>query len=444
MNLTSALRLGPTPRVAIVGGGGKTTTLFTLAREASANVVVAATAHMAIEQVAMADRHIFVNAPTEIDGYQLQTGITFFSGHENSTGKTIGLSVDSARAVLALADANAVPLYMETDGSKCLPLKSPAEHEPPIPDFVDTVIYVVGLSGLGQPLNADHVHRPERYAKISGLSLEDPITPEAIAKVLCDPNGGLRNVPPAARRIALLNQADTPELQAQAQIIARQLLPANAYHAVAITALKYRQIYAVYERTAGIILAAGGSTRMGQPKALLLWRGEPFVRQVARTALAADLSPVIVIAGEHFAEIQTAVSDLPVQVVYNAAWAAGQSTSVKAGLKVLPDTVGSAIFLLTDQPHIPIGLVKTLGDQHAQTLSPIVMPVIDDRRGNPVLFDRVTFNDLVSLSGDVGGRAVFAKHRVLQVPWHDARLLLDVDTPEDYQRLLASDTGRSV
>jgi len=434
VNLTSALRLGSTPRVAIVGGGGKTTTLFMLAREAPSKVIAAATAHMAVEQVALADRQVYVTTPAELDGYSLQAGLTFFSGHENSTGKTTGLSVESARAVLALAEANAVPLYMETDGSKCLPLKAPAEHEPPIPDFVDTVIYVVGLSGLGQPLNAEHVHRPERYANISGLSLHDPITPEAIAKVLVDPNGGLKNVPPGARRIALLNQADTPELQAQAQLIARRLLP--AYHAVAITALKYQQIHAIHEQTAGIILAAGGSTRMGQPKALLTWRGEPFVRQVARTALAADLSPVIIVAGEHVAEIQAAVSDLPVTVIHNADWAAGQSTSVKAGLKALPATVGAAIFLLTDQPHVPIELVKTLRDQHAQTLSPIVAPLIEDRRGNPVLFDRVTFDDLRSLSGDVGGRAVFAKQRVTYVPWHDASLLLDVDTPADYQRLL--------
>jgi len=92
---------------------------------------------------------------------------------------------------------------------------------------------------------------------------------------------------------------------------------------------------------------------------------------------------------------------------------------------------------LADQPHIPIELVKALGEQHAQTLAPVVAPLIDGRRGNPVLFDRVTFDDLLALSGDVGGRAVFAKHGVTYVPWHEASLLLDVDTPEDYQRLKA-------
>jgi len=71
----------------------------------------------------------------------------------------------------------------------------------------------------------------------------------------------------------------------------------------------------------------------------------------------------------------------------------------------------------------------------AQPLSPIIAPLIDDRRGKPGLFDRAMFDDRRSLRGDAGGRAVFSKYRVTYVPWHTASLLLDVDTPEDYARL---------
>jgi molybdenum cofactor cytidylyltransferase len=432
VNLATALRISSTPRVALVGGGGKTTTMFTLARESSSPVIVAATAHMAIEQLALVNQYFFVDDAASLD-IQLSTGVTLFTGPSTVTGKTTGLSANGVHRVLDLANRYHVPFFIEADGSKCLPLKAPAEHEPPIPDFVDTVIYVVGLSGLGQPLDAEHVHRPERFARLSDLSIGDVVTPEAIAKVLIDPGGGLKNVPPTARRIAVLNQADTPELQARAQIIARQLLP--TYHAAAITALKYEQIFAVHEPTAGIILAAGASIRMGQPKPLLTWRGEPFIRHIARTAINAGLSPVVIVAGEHTPEIRAVVADLPVTLIHNPDWEAGQSTSVRCGLRVLPDTIGSAIFLLADQPQIPIELVKALKDQHAQSLSPIIAPLIDDRRGNPVLFDRTTFADLQSLTGDVGGRAVFAKHPIAYVPWHDANLLLDVDTLEDYQHL---------
>jgi molybdenum cofactor cytidylyltransferase len=432
VNLTTALRLGTTPRVALVGGGGKTTAMFVLAREYRSPVITAATTQMAIEQLTLADRHFFIGDSTVLEISPL-AGVTLFTGPANDAGKTAGLSKNEMQHVLDLANRQQAPLLIEADGSKYLPLKAPAEHEPPIPDFVDTVIYVVGLSGLGQPLDAEHVHRPERFARLSGLSFGDAVTPDAIANVLRDPNGGLKNVPSTARRITLLNQADTPDLQAQVQIIAQQLLP--TYQAVGITALKYQQVFAVHEPTAGIILAAGASTRMGQPKPLLTWRGEPFIRHIARAALGADLSPIMIVAGAHLAEMRAAVADLPVTLIHNPDWEAGQSTSVRCGLQALPDTIGSAIFLLADQPQISIELVKALRDQHAQTLGPIVAPLIDDRRGNPVLFDRLTFDDLMSLSGDVGGRAVFAKHPIMYVPWHDANLLLDVDTPEDYQRL---------
>ena len=440
MNLTKALRLGATPRLALAGSGGKTTTLLQLAQEQSARapavrVILAATAHMALTQTTLADQHIALADEAATLTLPPITGITLFTGPSNNAGKTAGLSMAALQRVRVLADRLAAPLFIEADGSKGLPLKAPAAHEPPIPDFVDAVIYVVGLSGLGQPLDAAHVHRPAQYASLAGLSLGETITPDGLAKVLCDPRGGLKNVPPAARRIALLNQADTPDLQAQAQVIAQQLLP--AYHAVVVAAVKHQQVFVVQEPTAGIILAAGAATRMGQrtQKPLLMWRGEPFLRHIARTALGAGLSPVVIVAGAHTAEMQAVVADLPVRLVHNPDWEAGQSTSVRCGLQALPDTIGAAVFLLADQPQIPIELVKALKDRHAQTLGPIVAPLIDEQRGNPVLFDRATFGDLLLLQGDVGGRATFARHPVAYVPWHDASVLLDVDTPADYRRL---------
>ena len=221
--------------------------------------------------------------------------------------------------------------------------------------------------------------------------------------------------------------------------VARLLWP--TYPALVIAALKDRDIFAVHEPVAGIILAAGAARRMGQPKPLLMWRGEPFIRQVARTALAAGLSPVVIVGGAHTAALQAAVAGWPVTVVYNADWEAGQSTSVRRGLRALPPETGAAIFLLADQPHSPVALVRGLIERHAQARAPIVAPLIDGRRGNPVLFDRSTFDDLRALRGEVGGRAVLARHAVTYLPWPDASLLLDVDTPEDYQRLLRVDRG---
>jgi molybdenum cofactor cytidylyltransferase len=315
---------------------------------------------------------------------------------------------------------------------------------------VDIVVVVVGLSGLGQPLDSTWVHRPELFADLSGLSLGEPVTPSALVKLLTNPRGGLKSIPAGARRIVLLNQAEIAERQSAANHLVKPLL--SNYHAVLVAALAVKElplagrqdlslhdrgpVIVVREPVAGIILAAGSSSRLGGAKQVLLWRGQPLVRHVAIAALAAGLSPVIIVTGSMSSQVEAAVSGLPIALAYNPAWQAGQSTSLVAGLQFLPPETGSVIFLLADQPQVPANLLQALVDLHAETLSPLVAPQVQGRRANPVLFDRQTFPDLLTLSGDVGGRALFSHYNVAWLPWHDTGLILDVDTPEDYQRLL--------
>jgi len=187
---------------------------------------------------------------------------------------------------------------------------------------------------------------------------------------------------------------------------------------------------------AAIILAAGEAQRFGSPKPLLDWHGEPFVYHIARTALAAGLLPVVVVSGAYPTEVQAALKDLPVPVMHNSQWQVGQSTSVQAGLRALSPEVSAVIFLLADQPQVSVGLLQALVKKYIETSAAIVVPWVGMRRGNPVLFSRVTFPDFMTLKGDIGGRALFTRHEVIDLPWDDPGLLLDVDTPEDYQRLL--------
>lgn len=332
---------------------------------------------------------------------------------------------------------HAIPLLIEADGSREKPLKAWADHEPPIPSFVETVVQVAGLTGLGKPLNEENVHRPEIFSRLSGLPVGAPVTPNALVQVLTHTEGGLKNIPANARRVALLNQADTPELQSTAQELAQALLP--AYHSAIISSLKQEKVFAVHEPVAAIILAAGGSRRFGKPKQLLDWKGQPFVRVVATKALEARLSPVVVVTGANAEQVEAAVKDLNVIIVRNDGWESGQGSSIRIGIRSLTN-VGASIFLLVDQPQISASILRALVEKHAQGLYPIVAPMVMDRRANPVLFDQVTFPDLLALEEDVGGRAIFHKHRVEYLPWHDDRLLLDVDTPEMYQRLVTDET----
>jgi len=436
MNLSQALRVTSTvPIIAFAGAGGKTTALFQLARELRQPVIVTATTHLGAWQIPLADHHIIAESTNDVSTHEFN-GVTLITGSiKDSRTKPIDKSI--LLWLHEYSKRHNIPLLIEADGSRQKPLKAPAKHEPAIPEFVELVVVVAGLSGLGKPMNEEYVHRPEGFGKLANQKNDAAITPEDIVKVLCHPKGGLKNIPSQARRAALLNQADTPELQAVGGKMARQLL--QSYDSVLVGTLQSSN-FQIIENTAAIVLAAGGSIRFGQTKQLLDWHGQPFVHAVAKTALDAGLSPVLVVTGANAEEVEKAVNDLNVSIVRNQGWQNGQGTSIRAGVQALPSKIGACVFLLADQPQIPVSVIRALIETHANGLHPIVAPfVLMERRANPVLFDRVTFPDLLVLTGNVGGRAIFSKHKVEFMPWHDDILLLDVDKPEDYKRVVESE-----
>jgi molybdenum cofactor cytidylyltransferase len=446
MELFTALRLNHTRPVALVGAGGKTSAMVCLAREllgTCSRVVLTTTTHLGMWQVKWGDTHLCLAVEEGLLNLgELPRGVVFITGQPVDDQRVKGLTENQLEELASISQAGGVPLLIEADGARMLPLKAPGNHEPSIPGFVGDVIVCAGLSALGKPLTSAWVHRSEIFAQLSGIKASEVITTEAVSRVLAHPQGGLKNIPATCRRSLLLTQVDTALQQAQARSIAEQTQ--QAYHRVVIADLPVIsahstapvvKIFAVHEMIAGIILAAGSSQRFGSPKQLAEFNGLPLVDYAVRAALAAGLNPVLVITGAAAEQVREVLKGYSVRLVHNPDWQTGQSTSIRAGVKALPLECGGAVFMLADQPLVPTALIQALAEEHARTLAPIIAPLIDGRRGNPVLFDRTTFSRLLTLSGDQGGRQLFSSYPVTFVPWHDSMVLYDIDTPEDLLNL---------
>lgn len=435
MDLDRRFRFDQNTRVALVGGGGKTTLMFQLARDFGTRVICTTSTHLALDQLGAADKHLIITDPAEafLPAEAYPGKILLVTGPLVEPNRVGSPPPEILTRLANVADEWGCPLIIESDGARKLPIKAPAAHEPPIPDFVNAVIVVIGLSGLGKPLVEEWVHRPELYSKLVGLPVGEILESHHLVKGLTSREGGLKNIPAGARKILLINQIDSfPNWK----IFYEHLnLLLDHYQSVAFSVLEDELLLEVHERIAGVVLAAGGSSRFGEPKQMLDWHGKPLVSHVAELASQAGLDPVIVVTGADHDTVSEALTGSQVTVACNPGWASGQSSSVRVGVEALPDDVGGAVFLLVDQPLISPELLARIIQQHHKNPAAIILPLFDGKAGNPVLFDRRVFQDLASLSGDVGGRALFEKYPPQQITWEEIITQEDIDTPEDYQRI---------
>lgn len=189
----------------------------------------------------------------------------------------------------------------------------------------------------------------------------------------------------------------------------------------------------------GLLLAAGQSVRMGQPKQLLSWRGQPLVAHIAAEALAVPLTGLVVVVGAAEDAVRAALRDLPVTIIPNPDFAAGLSTSLATGLRALPATADAAMILLVDQPLVTARLMRQLINAYQSRPDVLaVIPRYRGQRGNPVIIAAPLFNELYQLSGDSGARTVLERYSD-QICWldvDDPAVVTDVDTPAAWQTVV--------
>src|SRR5438093_1118627 len=197
-------------------------------------------------------------------------------------------------------------------------------------------------------------------------------------------------------------------------------------------------------RAAGVILASGASRRMGQNKMLLQLDGESLVRRAARRALGAGLSPVVVVVGHEADRLRAELKDLPVEFAVNADYTGPTSGSLHQGLNALGSDVAAVVVMLGDMVRVTAQTLAMLIAAARGTDAPLVVSRYGDVTAPPLLFRRALFGELLAWTGEGCGQAVAQahKHEAMYVDRPEA-LLVDVDTPEDFeavsQHYLAAD-----
>jgi molybdenum cofactor cytidylyltransferase len=194
-------------------------------------------------------------------------------------------------------------------------------------------------------------------------------------------------------------------------------------------------------QVAAVVLAAGRSTRMGAVNKMLAEiGGKPLVRIAVEQAIASRAKPVIVVTGHQHEKVEAALKDLPVRLVRNPDYAGGLGTSLKTGIAAVPENADGAIVCLGDMPQVDAALIDRLvGAFDPERGALVIVPSINGRRGNPVVWSRRFFHDLMSIQGDIGARHLIGTYAeaVVEIPVVGAAALTDVDTPESLSAVKA-------
>lgn len=253
-SLRAVLSLSPREHIALVGAGGKTSLMFALAQELGKKgkrVITSTTTKVYHEQALEAPRAVYIaDSRSWMDQLReglAQGGHVFVGRCVLESGKVDGIHPSVCDELFLGREADYV--LVEGDGASGLPVKAPAEHEPLIPASATKVVAVLGLEGVGRPLSAESVFRPEAFKKLTGLQSGEPMTPTVLSKLFLHSEGLFRRTPPSAVRIAFLNKLDLIDRDGEAITLAQEILgdPHREIRRVVLGSIRVGR-YSVIER----------------------------------------------------------------------------------------------------------------------------------------------------------------------------------------------------
>lgn len=316
--------------------------------------------------------------------------------------------------------------WIEADGAKRLPLKVPGEWEPVIPEFVDLVIGVVGMDALGEPIRKT-CHRPEKVAAFLRKGMEETVAEDDIVKIAVSEEALRKCVGERKYRI-LLNKADLSGKDNIAEYIAGTLEEYGVY--TAWGSLKKKEYHHTFDLSL-IMLAAGNSRRFGSNKLLYEIDGVPmYLRTLKKLQTAArEFKNCEIIVVTQYEEIASKAQESGAQVLINPHPERGISSSMQIGLVAAKES-SACLFTVSDQPWLTAETIVNLVYKFQSEQKGMACTILNNKTGNPCIFSRKYYQELMKITGDKGGKQIINRHPddVVYLEIKDARELVDIDT----------------
>ena len=444
VDLIAAFDLQAPELVAFVGGGGKTSLMFSLAEALPGRVVTTTTTRIFAAQMKLAPAVCYANDLNQLGSALSRFGMALVVGGVGSgkdKEKAMGVLPELPGRLLARPDVDFV--LVEADGSRMRPIKAPAAHEPVIPPGTTLVVPTMGIDALNGRI-ADIAHRPELVLSLlrRASSVNDRLTPQDAAILLTHPQGGLKGVPEQARVIPFINKVETAvQLTAARQIahhILRRTQDAARIPQVVIGATQAdNPVRELHKRVTAVILAAGQSKRMGQTKQLLPWGETTVLGQTLRNLRATAVHDIVVVAGHEAEKVTAVAQEEGASVIFNPDYVKGEMlSSLQTAIAQLHESVTAVLVMMADQPMIEPAHIDRLLEAYWQGRGALIAPSFEGRRGNPVLIGRAFFDELLALPPDSAPRHLVRRHQdklhLVEIP--TTAVLHDLDNPEDYAR----------
>lgn len=430
------------PVLSVVGGGGKTSLIFRIMEELTAvgkKVLITTTTHMAYEP----DRPFAEDGDIISIKHNLEEhGYTIAAALDREKCKISALSEEKMKKITALADV----ILIEADGAKKCPLKVPASWEPVIWKPTDLVIAVAGMDAAGKPIQ-EVCHRPENVADFLGKEAEEKVTEEDIVRIVLSTEALKKCVYGREYRV-LLNKADIPGKSQAAESIADRLeeqgihaawgsLREKEYHICGKSETERKgaaQMPSKRVKLALIMLAAGNSRRFGSNKLMYEVDGVPMyqrtLRMLQKAAERIPDSRIVVVTQPQYSEIIDVVKETGAEVLFNPKPERGIASSMQIGLEIAKDA-DACLFTVSDQPWLTVETIIALYDAFQSENKGMACTVWGEKTGNPCIFSKKYYKELMAISGDRGGKQIIKKHPedVTYLKISDERELQDVDVP---------------